>query len=117
MNRNVHALHLPIRRYRRQRRGAQERPRGYFINPSTDLQRRHRFHQLLSVVGGKFLGLAASDQQSPLLDEIDDLCEAFSSLEISHYKRSFASHLLRVSRHHIKGSPNIRRQIDLVDNE
>src|SRR6267378_3575925 len=57
------------------------------------------------------------DQQSSLFDEPDDLRQTLLNLEISHYKWAFSSHLLRVCRHHLERSANMRSQVDLVDDE
>src|SRR6266404_8920375 len=65
----------------------------------------------------RFFNRPLRDKQPLLLDETDNLHQTFLRLEISHYKRAFASHLLCIRSHHFERSANIGSQVGLVDNE
>src|SRR4051812_15895501 len=51
------------------------------------------------------------------LDEADDAVEAFAVLEIGHDKGPFAAHPSRVGIHLFQRRADMRREVDLVDDE
>src|SRR4051794_21036794 len=56
-------------------------------------------------------------QHSPCLDEGHYLVEALPGLEVREHERTIAAHLARVAIHDLERRTDMRREVDLVDDE